>query len=65
MIVWTLELETIHEIRISWPRARFVLHLDRGIRRLPCSGRANSPSPCPCGRILGDSSLQWAQSGMS
>jgi hypothetical protein len=58
VIVWQAKRESVHEVCISCPRASLVLHVDRGVPRLPCGSRAHSPSAYPCGHFLGGPSLQ-------
>ena len=60
VILWQAIRGSVHEVYISCPRAGFVLHVDWGIRRLPRSSCAHSPSAYPCGRFLSDPSLQRA-----
>lgn len=60
VILWQAIRGSVHEVYISCPRAAFILHVDWGIRRLPCGSCAHSPSAYPCGRFLSDPSLQRA-----
>ena len=60
MILWEAVRESVHEVYISCARAGFIFHVDRGIRGLPRGRCAHSPSAYPCGRFLGDPSLQRA-----
>ena len=60
MLSWQATRGSVHEVSVSCPRTGFVLHLDWGIRRLPCGSRAHSPSADPCGCFLGDPSIQRA-----
>jgi hypothetical protein len=60
VILWQAIRGSVHEVYISCPRAGFLLHVDWGIRRLPRSSCADSPSAYRCGRILSDPSLQRA-----
>jgi hypothetical protein len=58
VILWQVVRGSFYEVFISCPRAGFVLHVDWGIRRLPRGRSAHPRFDYPCGRFLGDPSLQ-------